>query len=139
MIKYLPPKLRHLIGLSTVKQFTRFIVTGIISTIISYSVFLICLRSFHLHYIICNIIAFMFGISFGYNCNKRWTFGGWHHKQHHFAEYLAVYLTSLMISIAFLKITVDGFGIIPEIAFILSIGITTCTNFLGTKFLVFKK
>jgi putative flippase GtrA len=120
-------------------QFGRFIVIGCISTFVSYSSFLIFLRVFEIHYIIANILSFVCGISVGYPLNKNWTFDKGRHKNSHFFQYLSVYLTSLLISTLFLRFTVGVLGIIPEIAFILSLGITTCTNFLGTKFLVFRK
>jgi putative flippase GtrA len=34
---------------------------------------------------------------------------------------------------------VEWLGLSPELANFLAIGITTCTNFIGTKFFVFKK
>lgn len=138
-MKSVKTKLRKFLGLKTVQQLTRFLITGGIATILGYSAFLICLRAFNLHYILANFIAFIVGIIFGYNCNRRWSFNGPHHKSSHLFEYLAVYLTSLLVSTIILKICVDFFGIIPEIAFILSLCVTTCINFLGIKFLVFKK
>jgi hypothetical protein len=54
-------------------------------------------------------------------------------------KYCLVYLASLLLSIIFLKIAVGIVGIAPEIANIFAICLTTCTNFLGTKFFVFKK
>jgi putative flippase GtrA len=121
------------------KEFARFLIIGGISTIIFYSTFIISLRIFGIYYLLANFIGFICGISFGYPMNKHWTFKKSHQKQTHFPQYLAVYLTSLGISTIFLKVTVDYLGIIPEIASILSIMITTCTNFSGIRFLVFKK
>jgi putative flippase GtrA len=138
-MKSLKIKLRQFLGLKTTKQLIRFLITGGIATIISSSVFFICLHIFDLHYILANFIAFITGVLFGYNCNRLWSFSGPHHKSSHLFEYLAVYLTSLLISTIILKISIDFFGIIPEIAFIFSLCVTTCTNFLGIKFLVFKK
>ncbi len=138
-MKLLRTKLREFLNLKSITQLRRFIITGIIATIISYTTFLICLHVFSIHYILANIITFCIGTSFGYNCNKRWSFGGEHHKSSHIVEYLAVYLTSLGVSIIILKITVDIMGIIPEIAFFISLCVTTCINFLGIKFFVFKK
>ena len=54
-------------------------------------------------------------------------------------KYCLVYLASLLLSIIFLKIAVGIVGISPETANIFAICLTTCTNFLGTKFFVFKK
>lgn len=138
-MKLIKAKLGGFLGLKTVQQLTRFLIIGGIATIISYLTFLLCLHAFEMHYILANSIAFLTGVIFGYNCNKRWSFAGPHHKSSHLFEYLAVYCTSLLISTLILKIAVDSFGIIPEIAFVLSLCVTTCTNFLGIKFLVFKK
>lgn len=121
------------------KEFARFLIIGGISTIIFYSTFIISLRIFGIYYLFANVIGFVCGIFFGYPMNKHWTFKKSHQKQNHFPQYLAVYLTSLGISTIFLKIAVDYIGIIPEIASILAIAVTTCTNFLGIRFLVFRK
>lgn len=121
------------------KEFIRFLVIGGIATIISYSSFFISLRFFGIHYLLANVIGFICGTSFGYPMNKHWTFKKSHQKQSHLPQYFFIYLTSLAISTIFLKITVDYVGIIPEIASFLGIGITTCTNFLGLRFIVFKK
>lgn len=118
------------------KQLSRFLLIGGIATIISYLTFLIALKIFHIHYLISNVIAFATGILFGYPLNKKWTFKR-DKKTSHFYGYLAVYLVSLLISTVFLRITVEGIGVPAEIANILAIGITTCTNFLGIKFFVF--
>jgi putative flippase GtrA len=120
-------------------QFGRFIVIGCISTLVSFSAFLLALLVFHFHYITSSIFAFICGIFIGYPLNKRWTFDKGHHKNSHFLQYLTVYLTSLLICIICLRFAVDEIGIIPEVAYILTIGISTCTNFVGTKFLVFRK
>lgn len=132
-------KIREFLNLKSITQLRRFLITGTIATTISYSIFSLCLRVFGLHYIISNIIAFCISMIFGYNCNKRWSFGGDHSKSTHIPEYLAVYFSALAISTIILKVAIDFFGIIPEIAFLMSLCVTTCTNFLGIKFLVFKK
>jgi len=132
-------KLYRFLGLKSVVQLKRFLITGGISTIISYFVFLASLRFFHLHYMLANLCSFVLSIIFAYNCNKHWSFSGPHHKSNHLAEYLVVYFTTLGVSMIILKITIDGLGIIPEISFFISLCFTTGMNFFGLKFLVFKK
>ncbi len=140
MIKFLEKKFEKILGIGSFRQLKRFLITGGISTLISYSTFITSLHIFNTHYILANFTAFIISIIFGYNCNKRWSFGGDHHKSSHIIEYLAIYISSsLILSTIILKITIDYIGIIPEIAYIFSLCITTCINFLGTKFLVFKK
>jgi putative flippase GtrA len=119
------------------KQAPRFLLVGLCSTIIGYSVFLICLRFFDLHYLIANIGGFVFGTGFSYYCNRRWTFNS--SNSSYFFRYFSFYLSSLILSSILLKIIVEFIGIKPELANLLTIPITTCVNFLGLKFLVFKK
>jgi putative flippase GtrA len=119
------------------KQAIRFILVGICSTIISYSTFLVFLRIFGLHYLIANISGFISSIGFSYYCNQNWTFDSKGSKS--FTKYISFYLNSLVLGSILLRIFVEFFGLIPEIANLLAISITTCVNFLGIKFLVFKK
>lgn len=131
--------IRKFLGIENLTQLKRFLVTGTISTIVGYLVFLTATFVFLIHYLIANFIAFCIGIIFGYNLNKRWSFKDTQHRKSNFIKYLLVYLTSLLISTIILKITVDFMGIPPQIASLMSLCVTTCTNFLGIKFLVFKK
>ncbi len=119
------------------KQAIRFLLVGCFSTIISYSTFLIFLHIFSLHYLVANVAGFISSIGFSYYCNQRWTFDSKGSK--HFTKYISFYLGSLVLGSILLRIFVEFFGLIPEIANLLAIVITTCVNFLGIKFLVFKK
>lgn len=122
---------------NTLRQLTSFLLIGGTSTVISYSTFLICLHLFKLHYILANIAGFVVSIRFSYLCNRRWTFQA--QEETKFFSYLSVYLFSLALSCVLLRIFVEYCGIIPEIANIITIMITTCFNFCNTKFVVFKK
>ena len=119
------------------KQASSFIVVGVLSTIISYSSFLIFLRIFKLYYLVANLGGFICSIGFSYYCNRRWTFKAQDSK--HFYRYSSFYLMSFFLSSTLLKIFVDFCGVIPEIANVFTIAIMTGINFLGVKFLVFKK
>jgi putative flippase GtrA len=119
------------------KQAICFLLVGGCSTIISYSTFLIFLRIFGMHYLIANVAGFISSIGFSYYCNQRWTFDSKGSKS--FTKYISFYLGSLVLGSILLRIFVEFFGLIPEIANLLAIAITTCVNFLGIKFLVFKK
>lgn len=114
-----------------------FLLVGSGSTIISYSTFIIFLRVIGWHYLIANIAGFFFSIGFSYYCNRRWTFKKTNSQN--FFRYFSFYLGSLILSSILLKIIVEFFEIIPEIANIITIVIVTCVNFLVVKFLVFRK
>lgn len=119
------------------RQLVKFLIIGTIGTIISYSTFLILLKIFQIHYLIANATAFIIGVSFGYYFNSKWSFDSKNAKLFH--RYFAFYLTSLVLSTIILKIIVEYFQIIPEIANIITIFIITYYNFFGVKLWVFKK
>jgi len=119
------------------RQLAKFLFIGTIGTIISYSAFLIFLRVFHIHYLISNTMAFLIGVSFGYYFNSKWSFDSKNEKL--FRRYFTFYLTSLALSTIILKIIVEAFQIVPEIANIITIFIITYYNFFGVKLWVFKK
>lgn len=122
------------------KQFLRFITVGLLTTVCSYLIFLVMLNFFLINYLVSSCASFVFGIFIGFSLNKNWTFDSKDScPKKIMISYFLVYFFSLLISLVFLKITVEFLKIIPEIAYIASIGITTCTNFIGTKFFVFKK
>jgi putative flippase GtrA len=119
------------------KQVLLFLLVGAGSTIISYSTFLVTLRLFNLHYLLANICGFIPSVIFNYYCNKRWTFE--FKGSNHFAYYFGLYLFSLALTSILLRIFVGSLQIIPEIANIIVIILTTFVNFIGVKFLVFKR
>lgn len=135
----LQTKIRQISDLKIFKQLRRFLIIGGVATTISYSVFLISIHLFSLHYIIANILAFFISIIFSYNLNKRWSFEVAEQQKSHLPQYLILYLVSLLVGTFILKITIDSLQIIPEIAFIISLFFTTTMNFIGTKFFVFKE
>lgn len=121
------------------KQFLKFIVMGIFSTIINYVIFYIIFAIFHMNYLLAASLGFVIGVFAGYFLNKNWTFEVKRTSNIQILKYYVVYIASLILSLAFLKITVGWMGISAPMANLFAIGITTCTNFLGTKFLVFQK
>jgi hypothetical protein len=121
---------RHLI------QISRFLIVGALSTILNYVVFLISLHHLNFHYLIANAAGFISGLALGYPLNKKWTFKKDSQGQT-FNKYFVVYTSSLLISMVFLKVTIGIFEFPAEISNVFAIAITTCTNFVGTKYFVF--
>jgi putative flippase GtrA len=121
-------------------QFLKFIIVGIFSTFINYGLFYFLLNFFKINYLISSSLGFMAGVFGGFYLNKNWTYNDKNNQSKTLLwKYFSLYITSLLISLIFLKITVDYIGLNAEIANLLSIAITTCVNFIGTKFVVFKK
>jgi len=122
------------------KQFSKFILVGLLSTAVNYLIFFIALHYFFINYLISSGIGFIAGVFAGFFLNKNWTFDSRPvQTKRIIISYFLVYIFSLALSLVFLKIAVGIFHISPEIANLLAICLTTCTNFIGTKFYVFKK
>ena len=121
-------------------QLLKFLIVGLFSTIINYCLFYFLLKIANINYLISSSCGFIAGVFGGFYLNKNWTYNDKNNKSNNLLwKYFSLYLTSLLISLIFLKITVDYSGLNAEIANLLAIIITTCVNFIGTKFMVFKK
>lgn len=120
-------------------QMAKFIVVGVFSTSINYGAFYILYNFLSAHYIIASMLGFVIGVFAGYIFNKSWTFNIQEKSPQHIYKYYIVYTISLFFGLGFLKFLVTVMGLIPEIANLLTIGLTTCTNFTGIKFWVFNQ
>ena len=121
------------------EQFMKFIVIGIISTILNYSLFYILYIFISLHYVIAASLGFILGVFAGYKFNKSWTFDVKEKNKFFVHKYCIVYVSSLLTGLIFLFLLVENFNFIAEIANFFMIGLTTILNFIGTKYWVFKK
>ena len=117
-------------------QLTKFLIVGGFSTVVNYAVFYSLLTFFQFGYLFASGSGFVSGVLFGYLINKSWTFEV-DSSEAFFFKYLVVYLFSLSLSLAVMEVLVGYFGLAAEIANILCIVITTCTNFVGVKHVVF--
>lgn len=118
----------------------KFLLVGSVSTALNYLVFAICL-GLNIYYLAASLIGYLSGLSVGYLFNRNWTFSSHKatHKQHQeIGTYLLVNLTSLVLSLLLLRSLVDGLLWPAWFSNILAIGLSTTTNYLGLKFVVFK-
>lgn len=120
-------------------NFFKFLFVGGISTIVNYLVFFILFSNDLLNYILASSSGYFSGVIFGFVLNKFWSFN--HKKSKNYLReiilYNLVYLISFVIGISFLYVLVEYLGINPLIANVLTIGVTTITNFVGLKKIVF--
>ncbi|MEI8061978.1 MAG: GtrA family protein [bacterium] len=121
-------------------EFRNFALVGIISTIVNYSVFFIVNYFLGVYYIVASSLGFVVGIFISYSLNRAYTFAHANKNRHkEFWLYAAVCVFSLLLSLVCLRIFVESFIISPLIGNVLSIGVSTVTNFVGIKIFVFKK
>jgi putative flippase GtrA len=122
------------------KDFLKFTVVGITSTILNYGVFYIFLQFLHIGYLAASWTGYVVWFILGYFLNKSWTFEQkGKHNVNKIIQYTLVYTFSLFSWLWILYILVHIFSFDPKICNILIIWYTTMTNFIWTKYLVFHK
>jgi len=110
---------------------------GIISTIFNYGLFYVLLSLLLVDYLVSSGSGYILGVFVGFYLNKIFTFESTSKKHHIEAtKYLIVYAISLVLGLLFLRSLVL-LGINVFLANFFNIGLTTCTNYLGSKYLVF--
>lgn len=121
------------------KEFLRFCVIGSINAVITYTVF--CLLLFlGTHYIVASILGYLSGTVSGVIGNQKWTFGL--KRSIHVKDvfgYLSLNLISLGASIVVLYLCVEKLFFPPLIGQIAGSIVSTISNYLGLKLIVFKK
>lgn len=121
------------------RNFFKFTAVGGLSTILNYSLFFLGYRHFGIAYVPAAAIGYIAGVLLGFTLNKYWTFQS-ESRRHlrDIAAYALVYTVSLVLGLGILHSLVRFLDMEPLVANILTIGITTMMNFLGTKFFVFR-
>ncbi len=119
--------------------FSRFVVVGGISTAVNYGVFLVLLNWLHINYQISYAVGYISGLALGLLINNYWTFKATSITPATIGLYAVVYTVSFIIGYLFLLLTVHYLGQDPRIMNIAGIMITTITNFIGLKKIVYKK
>ena len=122
------------------RELILFLLVGGLSTIINYFIFLFFFKLAGVWYLFSSWIGYFSGVLFGYLLNSIYTFSAGNQiSGKNLASYIGVYLISLLIGSILLYALVEFGKISPQISNLLVICQTTATNFLGCKFLVFKR
>lgn len=118
------------------REFLFFIAVGIINTIVNYSVYLLLLHVFKVHYMASGCVGFMSGAVLGYHLNRKYAFKTKFTKWQMFFYFLVNFF-SLGVNALVLYVVITCLGIWPTYAQLFGIAVTTLTNFSGCKLLVF--
>ena len=123
----------------------RYIIAGVLTTIISLSSYYLCVTTFlnpdnKFELQIANIISWIFSVSFAYVSNRIFVF---HSKQQHFVREILSFFTSriatLLLDMGIMFVLVSLASINDKLAKILVQFIVFITNYILSKFLIFKQ
>ena len=141
------------------KQFSKFVVVGLSSTIIDFGIvnllFYVVNATLHLEnhsaitlwFIICATISFMAATLNSFYWNRKWTFEASHRSiKETLPHFYLVTISSFLINVGLSSLIV-GINPLPSLsrtllingAKVIATGVSLCTNFLGYRFVAFKK
>lgn len=118
----------------------RFLIVGVASTCVNYGTYMLVYLVLMMSYDLAFIIGFLSGVACGYLLNRAWAFQvklGDHRRD--VWRYLTVYITSLSIGLTCVRWAVKGLGVDPIAANLCAILVTTCINYVGIRFWVFRQ
>lgn len=117
----------------------KFCVVGGINTLITLVIFYVLNKVIGLNYLLSSVVGYVIGMFNSYILNKRWTFRD---KDKNlipqFIRFSIVNILSLCINLLAMFILVDKLRLDSMLSQIIATGFSTISNYIGSRFLVFR-
>ncbi len=123
---------------STKSQIVRFLIVGGFTTLLNYAIFA-ALFFLGLNYLVASATGYVTGFLIGFILFRQFTFRSESSWKKQLPMQVVVYGISLLLNLGTLWVLAEAIGLSPLLANLAAIGVSTVTNFLGMKFLVFVK
>ncbi len=121
------------------KQFIKFIVVGILNSLLTYLTFKILTALFLVNDIISIITGYIVGVINSFIFNKIWTFKSKLMSIKEAAFFIIIFFISLLLKIIVYKLLKEKFLLQKDIAFFIGMAVYTSINFLLNKYITFRK
>lgn len=131
--------------LSKNNQIIRYIVAGVLTTIVNYGIYIvltISLLDVHVYYELqfANSISWIVAVVFAYAINHQWVFQSQSvNRIKEFVVFMGTRLLTLLLDVLIMALLVTIILFNDRIAKLISIVITTVVNYLLGKWIVFKE
>lgn len=120
-----------------VRQFTKFVLVGVLSTIISFILYVLFLR-LGLHYLTASAIAFGIATLNGYTWNRIWTYRAGGYRHHQLAKFAIIQAVGLAVNLSVLYLAVEFIHLHKLLAWLIANGCAVPAAFIGNKFWTFR-
>jgi putative flippase GtrA len=121
-------------------QLLRFLVIGVSCVFVDLGIYRILVVQFGLRVDVAKAISYWGGVVVGFIGNKFWTFRSQQKSLREPLSYFALYCVTMVANIGCNRAVLSILG--PNatgLAFLFATGVTTCLNFIGMRFLVFRR
>ena len=116
----------------------RFILIGIISNIINFGIYFLSVIFFD-STIIGSISGYLSGLFFSFHFGRTWVFGKYFNSGYLIlTKFILVYLFGLLLMSFSIEIMTNYFLNDYRISWLIAACLVFCTNFIGSKWIVFK-
>lgn len=120
-----------------------YAVCGVLTTLVNYAIYFVCTKLFSIHYIVSNIIAWIFSVIFAYLVNKIYVFVSldWSRRKllKEIWQFVAARIFSGVAETLLLIIFVDMMHYRDSIIKIIAGILVIVMNYLFSKWIIFKK
>lgn len=125
---------------SAIREVFFYLVFGVLTTIVSFATFQICMDRLHITWQLANIISWICAVVFAYETNRKWVF---HSKsRNRFKEFIrfAYYrVASLLIETVALFVLIEFLTVTALIAKLIAAVMVVVANYIFSRLFVFRK
>ena len=122
---------------NAVLQFVRFVVTGVLNTLVGLGVIWLCWRVIGLPTVVANLIGYCVGLCVSFTVNRSWTFRSSRSTRRALPRFLMVFVAAYLANLAALLLMIDGLHLRVEWATLVAAVPYTLTFFFGSRWFVF--
>ncbi len=123
---------------TSIIQFFKFGVVGVINTLITALVIWILLKVFHFSDYFSNIVGYIAGLINSFIWNRKWTFAGNHKIKDTVFKFIITFAISYLLQLGNLYLLLNYTNIDAYFCQLLSVVVYTIANFVLNKFYTFK-
>lgn len=115
-----------------------YVVVGGLTTLVNFVVYFFCTH-IQIHYLIANVIAWIFAVLFAYVANRKYVFKSEaNDKKEEFIQFVGLRAITLLVESALLFVCIQLLAMNENIAKILVSVVTVIGNYVFCKFMIFK-
>jgi putative flippase GtrA len=121
-------------------QLLRFLAIGVSCVLVDLAIYRLLADRFGFHLDVAKAISYWAGVVVGFIGNKFWTFQSQQKSLREPLIYMALYCVTMLANIGCNRAVLAVLG--PSttgLAFLFATGVTTCLNYVGMRFLVFRR
>jgi putative flippase GtrA len=121
---------------SDLKELSKFIIIGILNTILGYSLFVIFLNWYS--YLWALVFSYIIAVTHSYLWNKYWTFKSDRNPLREFIKFSLIYLIVFIVNAITLFLLVDVLNFDARLGQLFALPVITIISFTGHKYWSFK-